>query len=261
MLAFERRVALRFLREGRMQSLLIVVGVAGGVAVVTQISGLIGGLQASTLEKTLGAQAHVTIRVRDEAPVLSVGDGTPQLDRVQPREQRPRSLAGWPALAAELEGRPGVAAVSPMVSTAGLGLRGVASASIALVGVDLDRYDRIVRLRDKVIAGQARLEPGEAIIGRELAADLGLAVGDRLAIMATAADADEDAIGFASVTATTTFDAKAEVIADSGAIFVREAILGVTGRGAAGSRCREWKQGVLRPDETVPPADGTMPPC
>ncbi len=51
------------------------------------------------------------------------------------------------------------------------------------------------------------------------------------------------------------------VIADSGAIFVREAILGVTGRGAAGSRWRDWKQGVLRPDETVPPADGTMPPC
>ena len=32
MFAFERRVALRFLREGRMQSLLIVVGVAAGVA-------------------------------------------------------------------------------------------------------------------------------------------------------------------------------------------------------------------------------------
>lgn len=173
MLAFERRVALRFLREGRMQSLLIVVGVAAGVAVVTYISALIGGLQASTLEKTLGAQAHVTVRVRDETPRIAPADGVPGLDRVQPREQRLRSIAGWPALVAALERRPGVAAVSPMVSAAGLALRGTATASVALVGVELERYDRIVRLRDKVVAGSARLGPGEAMIGRELAADLG----------------------------------------------------------------------------------------
>lgn len=182
MLAFERRVALRFLREGRMQSLLIVVGVAAGVAVVTYISALIGGLQASTLEKTLGAQAHVTIRIRDETPRIDVAPEATALDRVQPREQRLRSLAGWPALMAELESRPGVAAVSPMVSTAGLGLRGSATASIALVGVELDRYDRIVRLRDKVVSGSARLAPGEAILGRELAADLALGVGDRFTV-------------------------------------------------------------------------------
>ena len=97
MLAFERQVALRFLREGRMQSLLIVVGVAAGVAVVTYISALIGGLQASTLEKTLGAQAHVTIRSRDDTPRLTPAPGAIALDRVQPREQRLRSLAGWPA--------------------------------------------------------------------------------------------------------------------------------------------------------------------
>ena len=182
MLAFERRVALRFLREGRMQSLLIVVGVAAGVAVVTYISALIGGLQASTLEKTLGAQAHVTIRLRDDAPQLQVAPGAIALDRVQPREQRLRSLADWPALVQDLERRPGVAAVSPMVSTVGLGLRGSASASVALVGVELDRYDRIVRLRDKVVAGTARLAPGEAILGQELAADLALAVGDRFTV-------------------------------------------------------------------------------
>ncbi len=183
MFAFERRVALRFLREGRMQSLLIVVGVAAGVAVVAYISALIGGLQASTLEKTLGAQAHVTIRARDEAPRLAVAEGSLQLDRVQPREQRLRSLASWPALAAEIERRPGVAAVSPMLSTAGLGLRGVASASVALIGIELERYDRIVHLRDKVVAGSARLGPGEAMIGRELADDLGLVVGDRMTVL------------------------------------------------------------------------------
>ena len=56
-LGFEWRVALRFLREGRMQTLLIIVGVAAGVAVIAYISALISGLQSNTLAKTLGAQA------------------------------------------------------------------------------------------------------------------------------------------------------------------------------------------------------------
>lgn len=54
-LGFETRVALRFLREGRMQTLLIIIGVAAGVAVIAYITALIDGLQASTLNKTLGA--------------------------------------------------------------------------------------------------------------------------------------------------------------------------------------------------------------
>ena len=33
------------------------------------------------------------------------------------------------------------------------------------------RYDRIVQLRSKVVAGTARLSPGEAMLGSELAAD------------------------------------------------------------------------------------------
>jgi len=61
-------------------------------------------------------------------------------------------------------------------------LRGEATQSIAVMGVDLDRYDRIVDLRSRVVAGQARLGPGEAIVGRELAADLGVRAGDRFTL-------------------------------------------------------------------------------
>ena len=184
-LGFERRVAVRFLREGRMQTLLIIVGVAAGVAVVAYISALITGLQANTLNKTLGAQAHLSISPLDDV-VLSAGDpasaGTAVLDQTQPRAQRPRSLANWQALVPLLQALPEVSTVSPMVAGAGLALRGEAQKSIALLGVELDRYDRIVNLRSKVVAGAARLGPGEAVIGVELAQDLGLRVGDRFTI-------------------------------------------------------------------------------
>jgi lipoprotein-releasing system permease protein len=181
---FEFRVALRFLREGRMQTVLIIVGVAAGVAVIAYISALISGLQANTLNKTLGAQAHITLRAPDDlvTPAALPAPGVAVLTETQPRAQRLRSVANWQALVPLLESLPAVAGVSPMVSGAGLALRGEATQAIALMGVDLDRYDRVVGLRSKVISGSARLSPGEAIVGRELAADLGVRVGDRLTV-------------------------------------------------------------------------------
>lgn len=59
---FEWIVALRFLREGRMQTVLILAGVTVGVAIIVTITALITGLQSSLIERTLGAQAHVVVR-------------------------------------------------------------------------------------------------------------------------------------------------------------------------------------------------------
>lgn len=186
---FELRVALRFLREGRMQTVLIIVGVAAGVAVIAYISALISGLQSNTLAKTLGAQAHITLRAPDDLviPAAPALPGTAALTETQPRAQRLRSVANWQALVPLLERLPEVAGVSPIVSGSGLALRGEASQAIALMGVDLDRYDRVVGLRSKVVSGTARLSPGEAIVGRELASDLGVRVGDRLTVQTSGA--------------------------------------------------------------------------
>ena len=148
-LGFEWRVAWRFLREGRMQSVLIVIGVAAGVAVIAYISALISGLQGNTLAKTLGAQAHVSISAPEDVvtPAMAVPANQRSITDTQPRAQRLRSVANWQSVLPLLEAHAGVAAVSPMVSGSGLALRGEASQAVALLGVELDRYDRIVGLR------------------------------------------------------------------------------------------------------------------
>lgn len=184
LLGFERQVAMRFLREGRMQTLLIIVGVAAGVAVIAYISALINGLQSSTLTKTLGAQGHITLRSLDDVvlPASLPQPGITVFTDIQPKAQRLRSVVNWQTLVPVLEAMPAISDVSPMVSGAGLALRGEATQSIALLGVDLDRYDRIVGLRSKVVNGVASLAPGEAIVGKELASDLGVRIGDRLTV-------------------------------------------------------------------------------
>lgn len=186
-LGFERQVAIRFLREGRMQTLLIIIGVAAGVAVIAYISTLIDGLQANTLNKTLGAQPHISLKAPEElvTPAAPRPPDATVLSEVQVRAQRLRTVANWQALLPVLERLAGVAAVSPMAAGSGLALRGEASQAISLMGVDLERYDRIVGLRGKVVSGVARLAPGEAVLGRDLAADLGLRVGDRLRVQTT----------------------------------------------------------------------------
>lgn len=183
-LAFEFSVAVRFLKEGRFQSLLIVVGVAAGVAVVAYISALVSGLQTNTLNKTLGAQAHIVVSPLEEK-VLPAWQGSAAESRftdTQARSQRLRTIGNWPAVEAALQQRQGVAAVSPMVSGPALARRGEATRSVALSGVELDRYDRIVGLRDKLVAGAFRIGPGEALIGKNLADDLGVRVGDRIVV-------------------------------------------------------------------------------
>lgn len=186
-LGFERQVAIRFLREGRMQTLLIIIGVAAGVAVIAYISTLIDGLQANTLNKTLGAQPHISLKAPEElvTPAAPRPPDATVLSEVQVRAQRLRTVANWQALLPVLERLAGVAAVSPMAAGSGLALRGEASQAISLMGVDLERYDRIVGLRGKVVSGVARLALGEAVLGRDLAADLGLRVGDRLRVQTT----------------------------------------------------------------------------
>jgi lipoprotein-releasing system permease protein len=185
LLGFERRVATRFLSEGRVQTLLIVIGVAAGVAVIAYISALVIGLQSNTFEKTLGTQAHVTLQARDNlvTPARPTRIDERVFARTQARAQQPRSIANWQTLMPILESAPGIAAVSPKISAAGLALRGEASRSVSLTGVDLDQYERIVHIRPKMIAGVYRLNPGEAMIGRELASDLGLTPGDHFNVL------------------------------------------------------------------------------
>lgn len=66
---FEWILALRFLREGRMQTLLIMAGTTVGVAVIIFITALVNGLQASLANRTLSTQAHIVCAIPTTRPV------------------------------------------------------------------------------------------------------------------------------------------------------------------------------------------------
>ena len=179
---FELQIALRFLREGRAQSALIVGGVMVGVAVVIFISALVVGLQANTIRRTLGAQAHIVVKPIEPVARTQIMVNDSNVATVQTAPRKVRSIDNWQQVVAAYEGVSGVVAVSPMVSGAAIALRGEGRNSVAVAGIELTQYDRIVDLADKLVTGNLRLEPGEVLVGTELARDLGAALGDRITL-------------------------------------------------------------------------------
>ena len=187
-------LALRFLREGRFQSALIILGVTAGVAVVLTITELIGGLQGNLVSRVLGVQAHIVVRPPEEDTRLArdrAGDEAIAA-RIEKRAQRLRSIDQWESLLRLIEQSPDVVAASPAVSGAGFAARGVASRSIVLLGVNAERYLRVIRLDQFIVAGQFRIGANDGVIGAELANDLGVNLGDRIRI--TTAEGGNDSI-------------------------------------------------------------------
>ena len=184
---FELKIALRFLREGRTQSALIVGGVMVGVAVVIFISALIAGLQANTIRRTLGAQAHIVAKPIEPVARAQLNAGDTGVATVQTAPRKIRSIDNWQQVIIAYESVQGVVAVSPMVSGAAIAIRGEGRNSVAVVGIELALYGRIVDLADKLVAGNLRLEPGDVLVGTELARDLGVSIGDRITLATGAA--------------------------------------------------------------------------
>lgn len=187
---FEWIVAIRFLREGRMQTTFIVGGVAIGVGVIVFMSALLSGLQANFVRRALTGQPHIQLLppkevVRSlrgdpgEAPAVgSVTQGTIW----QAPLQRIKSIDQWQAVAAQIRAMPQVMVVSPAATGSALVVRGDASRSISVIGIDPEVYFRIVPMDEKVVRGRARLTGSGILIGTELASDLGVGIGDKLRV-------------------------------------------------------------------------------
>jgi lipoprotein-releasing system permease protein len=180
-------LALRFLREGRVQSSLVLAGVTAGVAVTVFLTQLIAQLQNTIVERVMGSQAHVVMAPLQEQLLRLPPDQADQANeavaaQLQPRLQRQRAVDQWERMADLAAATPGVLAVSPVASGPALATRGAAFQSVTLLGVRPQDYRRVVRMDAYMTAGRFEITGQQALIGRELADDLGLQVGDKLRV-------------------------------------------------------------------------------
>ena len=190
-LPFEWIVALRFLREGRLQTVFIILGVTIGVSVIIFMSALLTGLQANFIQRVLTAQAHIQLLPPKE--VARVLGPPPSLQKnavegaiVQAPLQRVKSINQWQTIMTQIRAIPSVLIVSPAAVGSALVTRGDASRAITVTGIVPEQYFQIVTLPEKIVSGTTRLNGNDILIGTELASDMGLSVGDKLRISSAA---------------------------------------------------------------------------
>jgi lipoprotein-releasing system permease protein len=182
---FEWTTAIRFLREGRMQTLFIVAGISIGVGVIVFMSAMLTGLQANFIKRVLTSQPHIQLVPPDEvARPLRTSVGLIEAATVQRPTQRLRSIDQWQKVRQLLQQWPEITNVSPTVSASALAVRGNASRSISLTGIEADVYFNIVRIPDYLVAGQPRVTSDDIIVGLDLARELGVSVADKLNVTA-----------------------------------------------------------------------------
>lgn len=184
-LPFEWIVAIRFLREGRLQTLFIITGVAIGVAVIVFMSALMTGLQANFIRRVLSAQAHIQLLPPKEAARPLRVDSTAAAGMIegaiiQPPLQRLKSIDQWQAVATQIRAMPEVTAVSSVAGGSALAVRGSASRAISVAGIEPASFYRIVNIDQKIVRGNAQLKATDILIGTEMASDLGVDIGDKL---------------------------------------------------------------------------------
>jgi lipoprotein-releasing system permease protein len=184
-LPFEWIAAVRFLREGRLQTLFIIGGIAIGVGVIVFMSAMLAGLEANFIKRVLTSQPQIQLLAPDQvARPLRGGAGEFEDAKVQRPSQRVISIDQWPKIRDQMLAMPEVIAVAPTIQGSALAVRGDASRAITLSGVEPDSYFRIVRIPDYVVAGEPRLTSEDVVVGIELAKNLGATVGDKLNIQA-----------------------------------------------------------------------------
>lgn len=191
------QLAWRFLREGRVQSLLILAGATVGVAAFVFITATMQGVQANLIATTLGSQAHLVVLDEEPPPrpVRVPRDGELVLRQVVRPEPRQRPFDQWQRVVQQVEGTPGVVAVCPKVSGAALALRGGGRQAVQLIGADPDRLRRIIDLPGAMVDGVYRPDAEQAVIGAGLAEELGLTLGRTMRVRTDAAEANLRVVG------------------------------------------------------------------
>ena len=168
-----------------MQTMFILAGIAIGVGVIVFMSALLTGLQANFIKRVLTSQPQIQlVPPKQIARPLLAGTGVMEDATVQRPGQRVVSIDQWPKIRDRMVATPGVVTVSPTMSGSALAVRGAASRAISMSGVEPATYFRIVRIPDYIVAGAARLNSDDIVVGTELAKDLGATVGDRLNVRA-----------------------------------------------------------------------------
>ncbi len=179
------KIAIRYLTANTAQTALLVTGVAVGVFIFIFMSALIGGLAEFILSRTVGDLSHITIEAEDRDPAVLIDAPGHVLAAIERGNTRTATLADAETWLPLIEGVPGVRAVSPQITGAGFLTRGAQVAQVSVTGVVPGRESAILDLQGYIVEGSALTGSGLIVLGRDLADDLALSLGQTVRLQSS----------------------------------------------------------------------------
>lgn len=164
-----------------MQTGFILGGIAIGVGVIVFMSAMLTSVQTNLTNRVLTSQPQIQLQPPDEvARPLRGRDPVIEAAIVQRPTQRMLSVDQWEIILVNMRARPDIVVATPSVTGSALAVRGDASRSINILGMEPDDYFRIVHVPDYLVAGEAESGTDDILVGIDLANDLGATLGDKL---------------------------------------------------------------------------------
>ena len=154
-------IAFRFLRSNPTQTALITCGMAVAVSIQVFVGLLISSLQSSLVDSTVRNSPQVTISSNTKVS----------------------SIFGWDSIIDTSRRSNLISAASPVAAGSAITVSNGKNIPLLLKGVHIEEADRIYRLKEAVYQGNLYAGSRDALIGRELAAEIKAGVGDRLPLI------------------------------------------------------------------------------
>ena len=154
------KIAIRFLKSAKIQTLTIILGIAVGVSVQIFIGSLIGGLQKDLVNTTIGNSSQITIANKDSG----------YLDNYSTIVQNVYQVSS------------NITIASATVDGAGTAINNANSSPILLRGFNFLNANKIYEFDQKLTQGSLPTQANEIAIGKDILQELGLNVNDSLEI-------------------------------------------------------------------------------
>lgn len=156
-------IAMRFLSSSKVQTLLIVLGIAIGVSVQVFIGSLIQGLQKDLVDTTIGSSSQVTITSSEED----------------------NRVADWESIISEIDSLDLPTELTALSASADLPVfidSGNRTLSVLLRGLQFPESNAIYKIDTRLVDGKIPENYREILIGKGLKEDLEVKIGEKITI-------------------------------------------------------------------------------
>lgn len=154
------KIAYRFLKSNKSQTILIALGIAVGISIQIFIGSLINGLQASLIDATIGNAPHITFENSDKNEVI---DNYKDLDVF-------------------IKNYDHIVASTPSLTLGGYLVKNNDFIQILYRGFDIDRANDIYDFSEAITEDSQLPRGNEVLLGTTLAEENTIHIGDMIAI-------------------------------------------------------------------------------